>query len=170
MVRALEFSPDSSKIAIAQSDNIVFMYKIGLEWGTKKSICNKYPTSSSVTCMTWPKDRHNDLVFGLAEGKVKVGKLSNNKSAVIYSADSYAVSLASSRDGEAIISGHLDGSIYLFHMENQQYQKLTTHHSIPYALGWGEHIIAGGNDYKITFYDQSGTFVQRFDYTNDDKV
>ena len=146
------------------------MYKIGLDWGTKKSICNKYPTSSSVTCMTWPKDRQNDLVFGLAEGKIKIGKLSNNKSAVIYSTDSYAVSLASSRDGEAIISGHLDGSIYLFHMDNQQYQKLVTHHSIPYALGWGEHIVAGGNDCKITFYDNTGSFVQRFDYTNDEKV
>jgi intraflagellar transport protein 172 len=68
-VRAIEFSPDSQKIAVAQSDNIVFVYKIGLEWGEKKSICNKFPTSSAVTSMAWPRDR-NDLVFGLAEGKV----------------------------------------------------------------------------------------------------
>lgn len=69
----MEFSPDSLKIALAQSDNIVFIYKIGSEWGEKKSICNKFPASSSVTCMTWPKERPNEVIFGLAEGKVKSG-------------------------------------------------------------------------------------------------
>ena len=33
MVRGMAFSPDSSKLAIGQSDNIVFVYKLGLEWG-----------------------------------------------------------------------------------------------------------------------------------------
>jgi len=42
-VRAIAFSPDSQKLAIAQSDNIVFIYKLGSEWGDKKSICNKFP-------------------------------------------------------------------------------------------------------------------------------
>jgi len=27
---------------VAQSDNIVFIYKLGVEWGEKKSICNKF--------------------------------------------------------------------------------------------------------------------------------
>lgn len=85
IVRCMEFSPDSSRIAIAQSDNIVFVYKIGLEWGDKKSICNKFPTSSSVTALCWPRGRQNnstqtDLVYGLAEGKVKLGVHRNNKS------------------------------------------------------------------------------------------
>ena len=31
-IRAIEFSPDSSKLAVAQSDNIVFVYKLGLKW------------------------------------------------------------------------------------------------------------------------------------------
>jgi intraflagellar transport protein 172 len=79
-VRAVCFSPDNQKIAIAQSDNIVFIYKIGLEWGEKKSICNKFLQNSSVTCMCWPTQRHNELFFGLAEGKIKVGILRNNKS------------------------------------------------------------------------------------------
>ena len=43
----MAFSPDSSRLAIAQSDNIVFVYKLGLEWGDKKSICNKF---LQVTC------------------------------------------------------------------------------------------------------------------------
>jgi WD40 repeat protein len=44
VVRGMAFSPDSSKLAIGQSDNIVFVYKVGSEWGDKKSICNKVDT------------------------------------------------------------------------------------------------------------------------------
>jgi len=62
IVRAMKFSPDSTKLAIAQSDNIVFVYKLGLEWGDKKSICNKFLQSSSVTGLTWPCSRPNELV------------------------------------------------------------------------------------------------------------
>lgn len=144
LIRALEFSPDSTKIAVAQSDNIVFIYKIGTDWGEKKAICNKFPVPASVTCMTWPKDQHNDVVFGLADGKVRSGNwylikgvLKSNKSNVLYSADAYTVSLASSRDGNTVISGHLDGSVFAYSMENQSFKKIFTHHSIPYALGFG---------------------------------
>lgn len=68
--------------------------------------------------MAWPKERTNELVFGLAEGKVKLGILRSNKSSVLYSTDSYTVSLASSRDGDSVVSGHLDGSIYAYNLEN----------------------------------------------------
>ena len=72
VVRGMAWSPDSSKLAIAQSDNIVFVYKLGHEWGDKKSICNKFQQASSITCICWPESRPNELVFGLAEGKMKV--------------------------------------------------------------------------------------------------
>ena len=80
IVRSMAFSPDNTKLAIAQSDNIVFIYKLGLEWGEKKAICNKFAQNSSITCMTWPLERSNELIFGLAEGKVKMGVLKSNKS------------------------------------------------------------------------------------------
>ena len=32
MVKGLAFSPDSTKIAIGQTDDIVFVYKIGEDW------------------------------------------------------------------------------------------------------------------------------------------
>jgi intraflagellar transport protein 172 len=38
----MAFSPQSDKLAVAQSDNMVFVYKLGSEWGEKKSICNKF--------------------------------------------------------------------------------------------------------------------------------
>ena len=59
---AMSFSPDSTKLAIAQSDNIVFVYKLGLEWGDKKTICNKFLQTSPITALTWPSSRQNELV------------------------------------------------------------------------------------------------------------
>ena len=137
LIRGLEFSPDSQKIAVAQSDNIVFIYKVGLDWGEKKAICNKFPVSASVTSMTWPKDHPNELVFGLADGKIRMGILKSNKSSVLYATETYCVSLASARDGSTVISGHVDGSVYAYSMGNQSYKKLFTHHSVPYGLGFG---------------------------------
>ena len=72
VVRDMAFSPDSTKLAIAQSDNIIFIYKLGNVWGDKKSICNKFQQNSPVTCIVWPKDRPSDIYFGLAEGKVNI--------------------------------------------------------------------------------------------------
>lgn len=56
------FSPDSTKLAIGQSDNIVFVYKLGLEWGDKKSICNKFQQNHSITSLAWPLSHPNELL------------------------------------------------------------------------------------------------------------
>jgi len=38
----MAFSPCSTKIALGQTDNIIYVYKIGDDWGDKKVICNKF--------------------------------------------------------------------------------------------------------------------------------
>lgn len=68
------FSPQSDKIAIAQTDNMVFVYKVGTEWGDKKSICNKFQQNCSITSIIWPSKRLNEIVYGLA-GKVIEGTI-----------------------------------------------------------------------------------------------
>lgn len=105
--------------------------------------------------MTWPTERHNELVIGCAEGKVKLGILKSNKSSTLYSTESFVVALSSSPSGDAVCSGHLDGSILTFNLETKQKSKIQ-HSTIPYALAWGSHIMAAGNDGKIAFYEQSG--------------
>ena len=89
---------------------------------------------------------------------------------MLYSAESYCVSLGASRDGGTVISGHLDGSVFAYSMSNQSFKKIFTHHSVPYALGYGENIMAAGNDKKVTFYDPYGNVLQRFDYSHEEKV
>lgn len=71
IIRGMAFSPDSTKLAIAQSDAILFIYRLGSEWGEKKSICNKFQQTAPVTALVWPAERHNEVVFGGADGKVR---------------------------------------------------------------------------------------------------
>ena len=40
----MAYSSDSTRLALAQSDNILYVYKLGLEWKEKKSITNKFAT------------------------------------------------------------------------------------------------------------------------------
>uniref|UniRef100_A0A0G4FWR3 Uncharacterized protein n=1 Tax=Chromera velia CCMP2878 TaxID=1169474 RepID=A0A0G4FWR3_9ALVE len=170
VVRAMAFSPCSTKLAIAQSDNIVFIYKLGESWADKKSICNKFPQTSPVNCLTWPSSRPSEVVFGLAEGRVKIGQLKSNKAATLYSAEgSFCISLASSPSGNAIISGHLDGSIYRFVFEGPGSGpiagKLCTVPSPPQALAWGQAISVGGTDGIVRFYTEEGKEQARFTAT-----
>ncbi len=174
-VWGLAFSPDSGKLAVAQSDNIVFVYKLGLEWGDKKSICNKFVQASPVTCVCWPSDRPNEVVFGLAEGKVKIGQLRSNKAATLYGNESYVVSLAQNVEGTAIISGHVDGSIIRYFFQDERgtgptQQKLFQHSSVPTALAWGKSIVAAGADQRVVFYDSEGGQCGQFDYDGKEDV
>ena len=167
----MAFSPDSTKLAVAQSDNIVFVYKLGLEWGEKKSICNKFLQSNAgITCITWPLEQPNELVFGLTDGTVKVGIVRSNKGQKLYATESYVTSLCSSPDGHAVLSGHVDGSIYRFCFDDSSgpaHIRLAMHTAVPQALAWGENIVAAGNDGKVVFYDTEGQVCQLFDYSQD---
>mmetsp|Transcript_43192 Transcript_43192/g.92156 ORF Transcript_43192/g.92156 Transcript_43192/m.92156 type:complete len:1765 (-) Transcript_43192:92-5386(-) len=177
IVRAIEFSPDGTKLAVAQSDNIVFVYKLGNEWKDKKSICNKFAQTSSVTCLTWPQGHPNEVVFGLAEGKVKVGQLKSNKAATLYQTDSFVVSMCSGSDGNSLLSGHLDGTIFRFCFETETVGRTVTTKiaaagsCVPYALAWGyAGIVAAGNDRVVRFWDPEGREGQTFDYGSDTRI
>lgn len=161
------FSPQSDKLAIAQSDNMVFVYKIGSEWGDKKSICNKFQHPSSITCLAWPFKRSNEIVYGLAEGKVKIGQMKTYKPATLYQTDSYVTALCCNPTGNAVVSAHLDGSIYTFWFDSIERGAhiIARHQSVPFALAWGGSIVVAGNDCQITFYDEDGGEEHTFDHS-----
>ncbi|KAI1241384.1 hypothetical protein IHE44_0009870 [Lamprotornis superbus] len=170
VVKGMAFSPDSTKLAIGQTDNIVYVYRIGEEWGDKKVICNKFIQTSAVTCLLWPAE--NVIVFGLAEGKVRLANTKNNKSSTIYGTDSYVVSLTSNVSGRGILSGHADGTIVRFFFDDEgsgeSQGKLTVHPCPPYALAWASNsIVAAGCDKKIVAYGKEGSVIQTFDYSRD---
>jgi intraflagellar transport protein 172 len=96
--------------------------RLGAGWDEKKSICNKFLQSSAVACLAWPAERHGDVCFGLADGKVKLGVLKTNKTYTLYAhpSGSPVAALAASPDGRALVSGHADGSLYQFTFPEQQ--------------------------------------------------
>ncbi|KAI8999812.1 hypothetical protein BC832DRAFT_563653 [Gaertneriomyces semiglobifer] len=169
----LVFSPDSTKLAVAQSDNAVFVYRLGLEWGEKKSIVNKYIQNAEITCLAWPREQPNAIVFGMMDGKVRMGNLKTNKAATLYQADTCVLSIASSLDGHAIISSHMDGSINRFFFDDgisgASQGKFAFYKGAPIAIGWGESIVVAGNDKTIAFYDNDGRVLQEFDYSRDEE-
>ncbi|XP_028296342.1 intraflagellar transport protein 172 homolog isoform X2 [Gouania willdenowi] len=169
-VTDMVFSPDSTKIAIAQSDNIIFVYRVGEEWGDKKSISNKFIQTSSVTRLLWPTD--NTIVYGLAEGKVRLANTLTNKSSTLYTTESYIVSLTSNVSAKGFMSGHADGTIvrYFFDDEGsgESQGKVVTHPCPPYALAWGTNsFMVGGADKKVVAYSREGGVLQTFDHSRD---
>ncbi|XP_043931402.1 intraflagellar transport protein 172 homolog isoform X2 [Protopterus annectens] len=170
MVKGMAFSPDSTKIAVGQTDNIIYVYKIGEEWGDKKVICNKFVQTSAVICLLWPTE--HAIVFGLAEGKVRLANTKANKSSTIYGTDSYVVSLATNVSSKGILSGHADGTIVRYFFDDEgsgdSQGKLVTHSCPPYALAWASSsIVAAGCDKKIVAYGREGHVLQTFDYSRD---
>eukprot|EP00899_Mesostigma_viride_P028336 jgi/Mesvir1/8688/Mv02626-RA.1 len=174
IVRGMAWSPDSTRLAIAQSDNTLFVYKLGLDWGEKKSICNKFHQSSSITCVVWPNNKPNEVVYGLAEGKIKIGILKSNKPATLYAhpEGSYVVSICATPDGNCIITGHLDGSLYRYYFDDgtgaASHGKLVHHVCVPYALACGISLVAAGSDCKVVFYSLDGVPQKTFDYSSDE--
>lgn len=163
------FSPQSDKLAIAQTDNMVFVYKVGTEWGDKKSICNKFQQSCSITTIAWPSKRLNEIVYGLADGKVKVGQLKTYKPATLYETDSYVTAMCCNPAGNTIVSAHLDGSIYTFAFDSIERGAncIARHSCVPFALTWGGSIVVAGNDGQVKFYDEDGGEEHSFDHSKD---
>ncbi|CAL8090514.1 unnamed protein product [Calicophoron daubneyi] len=171
VVKSMVFSHDSVKLAVAQSDNIIFVYKLGEDWDDKKVICNKFPQQHPAICVIWPPSQ--PIICGLADGKVRAANTKTNKSSTIYNAESYVVSIACNATGKGFVSGHADGKIVRYFFDDEgsgdSQGKLTVHPTAPYALAWaGPTILAGGCDRRIYVYGRDGRILQQFDYSRSD--
>lgn len=155
MIRGIAFSPDSTRLAVGQSDNIVFVYRLGESWGEKKVICNKFPQSAAVTALIWLST--GAIIAGLADGKVRALHTKTNKSQSLYGADNLVVSLAANTRGTGFLSGHQDGSVVKYFIVEEPGEasgRLFQHSVPPFALAWLQGgIAAAGCDRKIAFYD-----------------
>jgi intraflagellar transport protein 172 len=170
VIRGVAFSPDSTKLAVAQSDNIVYVYKLGENFSDKKVICNKFQQPSSVACMLWTG---STIIAGLEDGRVRALHCKNNKSQNLYGTEAMCVSLAPNARGTGIVSGHDDGSVIRFYLVEENSEpsgRLFTHSVAPAALAWSSSgsIIAAGCDKKVNFYDWQGRLQRSFDYSRDD--
>ena len=167
------YNPESTKLAVAQSDNIIIVYRLGLNWGEEKKICNKFELDKKPTCMVWSKKNTKEIIFGLSNGNIRVALLSKGTiSEILYKHSSPCISISSSLDEKYIISGHKDSSIFIYNRENSEIKKLCNHSCIPTCLAWGidSNIFAAGNDFKVSIYNEEGKIIHNFDYSNDDEI
>jgi intraflagellar transport protein 172 len=109
-----------------------------------------------VTALCWPSQRPSEVVFGTADGKIKLGMLKANKTYSMYAHPdgSYVVALAAVASGNAVASAHVDGSVFKFTFPEQEgqaptYCKLLQHSCAPSALAWGDSLCAVGSDCKV---------------------
>ena len=124
-------------MAVAQTDNIVFVYKIGDDFGEKKVICNKFIQTSAVTCLAWPTE--GPIIMGCADGKIRAAHCKTNKAQTLYNTDSYVCSVVTNQvllhniqqsmtflqhdlnqAGTGFLSGHADGSIVRWYVAEDQ--------------------------------------------------
>lgn len=184
-VKALAFSPDSAKLAVAQSDGGVYVYKLGVGWGSveKKSICHKFLHGSPVTALAWPPSLAGDdalMVYGLAEGVVVGAHLKSNKATALSSlatssttSSSYVVAVALHPDGaSAVVTAHYNGELYVHSLPSSSSsslpRRLAQHPCAAFALAWtGSGIVAAGNDQRVVVYHaKTGQGLQTFDYAS----
>ena len=167
-------------MAVAQSDAIVFIYKWGENikenqesgnWKGKKTISNKFPESSAICAIDWPRKSPHQIILGLYEGKIKLGNLRSNKSQTLFKGESHVVSLVCNADGSSLLSGHKSGAIYRFNFptksSNSSCFKIIQHPGVPNALAWGRSICVCDYDQAVQFYDEKGYEEKSFFYTND---
>ena len=147
VVKGIDFSPDSSKIAIGQSDHVIFIYKIGENWGDKKSIVGKYTLQSSCTCLTW---HPMGIIFGSVDGKVRMIQ-NNNRMVNLMTSNSMVINI--SICGDELLAGFISGSVILTTIGSRDpSRQLTVNPVPPFGLALTQNGFAaiGGCDGKLT--------------------
>ena len=161
IVKEIAFSPDSTKLAVCQTDCIIFIYNLGRNWGDKKVICNKFEQNFPVTAMIWPNKKVNELYFGVADGKVKKAILKNNTAQALYSTGSFVIAMSYNYDNTYIISSHMDNT------------KICNTSTISYCLSFLLHnnsFLSSSLEKKIFIHNEKGDIIQNFDYSNDPMI
>jgi intraflagellar transport protein 172 len=119
VVTCLCWSPDSEKVVLALSDNVITVYQLGSEWGEKRSISNKFPQTEPVTSIIWPSNQPNMFFFGLADGKVRYVNLREKRMGTLYAHSSYVTTLVISPDQGTLLSAHMDNTIQCYNFEDE---------------------------------------------------
>ncbi|CAF4909041.1 unnamed protein product [Pieris macdunnoughi] len=109
VITSIVFSENSELLGVAQSDNMVFVYRVGADWSGKKVICNKFPLTGAPLHLL---PAENGFFTGTSDGKIRLLDCKSNKSSSLWSVGTCCVSLARGQDA-TLASGHVDGTLYL---------------------------------------------------------
>ncbi|KAM3966306.1 intraflagellar transport protein Oseg2 [Aphomia sociella] len=144
VITSISFSENSELLGIAQSDNMVFVYRVGADWSGKKVICNKFPLTGAPTRLL-PAD--NGFFTATTDGKIRSLDCKSNKSSSLWTVGSCCVSLAKGGEG-TLASGHVDGTLYLN-------GRLLLRYALPPTalILLPPYLIVGSCDGRVTVYE-----------------
>ena len=167
-IMQIQFNPESTKLAIIQSNKIILIHNINPNKDESKLKDNIVRQSEKPNCMIWSKVNPGALIFGGDEGNIKLCLLNKNITYTLYTPKISCISISSSLDGKFIISGHKDYSVFIYNLENKKSKKLFVHSCIPTCLTWGinSNILVAGNNSRVVIYNDSGNKIKNFDYSN----
>ncbi|CAK1556183.1 unnamed protein product [Leptosia nina] len=157
IINSIMFSENSELLGVAQSDNMVFVYRVGADWSGKKVICNKFPLTG-VPLHLLPAE--NGFFTGTSDGKIRLLDCKSNKSSSLWSVGSCCVSLARSQDA-TLASGHIDGTIYVN-------GRLLLRYTLPPTslVLLTPYLLVGACDGRVTVYDaQKGIMLRNIEPT-----
>ena len=150
-VKGIAFSSDSTKLAIAQSDCGIFVYKVGDSVGEKKTVAAKYSLPAPCTSLVW---HETGIIFGSADGKIKLIATSTNRMSGIIGSNSMVISMSLS--GNNLVAGFLAGAVvYTSIGSKESSRQLAFNETPPFALTLTSkgYCCFGGCDGKLTFID-----------------
>ncbi|XP_049874490.1 intraflagellar transport protein 172 homolog [Pectinophora gossypiella] len=158
VITSISFSDNSELLGVAQSDNMVFVYRVGAEWSGKKVICNKFPLSGAPLRLL-PAEA--GFYTGTSDGKIRVLDCKSNKSSSMWAAGACCVSLSrgGGGGGASLASGHVDGTLYLN-------GRLLLRYALPPAalLLLPPYLIVGSCDGRVAIYEaQRGALLRNLE-------
>ncbi|KAL0208530.1 hypothetical protein P9112_011117 [Eukaryota sp. TZLM1-RC] len=164
-IRDIAFSPDYSRIAVAQTDCSLFVYRIGTDWDDRKSICNKFLLSSPVASMYWPSASPSLLFFSTLDGSIRMGHLKTNKDTQLFKHDFPATCITFSTDGLVLLTAHMDGSLHRFtfdsHLKSASHVQLPKLSFAPRSLAAGiETWLVLDDHCNVSIISNSGSVIQ----------
>ncbi|XP_050351662.1 intraflagellar transport protein 172 homolog [Nymphalis io] len=156
VITGLAFSENSELLGVAQSDNMVFVYRVGADWSGKKVICNKFPLTGAPLRLL---PAENGFFTGTSDGKIRSLDCKSNKSSNLWSAGACCVSLARGGGEAALASGHVDGTLFLN-------GRLLLRYALPPTalVLLPPYMIVGSCDGRISVYEtQRGALVRNLE-------
>ncbi|PFH32230.1 putative intraflagellar transport protein [Besnoitia besnoiti] len=168
-VTAVALSPDSLRVAVAQSDDMVFVYHVGHAPTDKKAVYRKFPTHAPATSLVWPSGSADAFYYGLVNGRVRVAQVELNKSGTLFDKKSPVTCIGCQHAGNILASGHADGSVQLCSMDAGA-NKSTTKEAYKFsaavsAIGFAPRCIAAASQTAhVALFAGDGALLQVLDF------
>ncbi|KAF4644311.1 hypothetical protein TGRH88_013030 [Toxoplasma gondii] len=180
-VTALALSPDASRVAVAQSDNMVVVYHLGLAKTDKKVVYRKFPTTAPVASVLWPSDVADTFFYGQIDGRVRVAHVDLNKAGTLFDRKRFPVSVtAISCTAACVAAAAQTTEIALINREGNLVEAVSETISDPVHLAgchgvstcrWtpeGTELVAGthrGSIERLVAFTRKARWGQTFEFT-----